>query len=168
MICTLSSAHGLQASKLPALRCFESIWKDWDKCAYQYNTIQYKATLEVRLQAWYASVLTATLEDLKKKRKKKKRKAVTDSLWFCSYEPVNTTICVCVWCVRACVRAACVYMHACVCVCVSLPLDSWFCCCKWISRCLCAASEWPAVQDWKLCQRQHNLGGRPQVQRKGK
>ena len=38
MICTLlSSAHWQQASKLSALRRFESIWKDWDKCAYQYN-----------------------------------------------------------------------------------------------------------------------------------
>ena len=37
MICTLSSAHWLQASKLSALLRLETIWKDWDKCAYQYN-----------------------------------------------------------------------------------------------------------------------------------
>ena len=33
MICRLSSAYWQQASNLSSLRCFESIWKDWD----QYN-----------------------------------------------------------------------------------------------------------------------------------
>ena len=37
MICTLSSAHWQQASQFSALRRFESIWVDCDKCAYQYN-----------------------------------------------------------------------------------------------------------------------------------
>ena len=37
MICTLSSAHWQQASKLSALKHFELIWKDWEKCTYQYN-----------------------------------------------------------------------------------------------------------------------------------
>ena len=37
MICTSSSAHWQQASKLSALQRFELIWKDWDKCTYQYN-----------------------------------------------------------------------------------------------------------------------------------
>ena len=41
MICTLSSAHWQQDSKLSALRRFELIWKDCDKCANQCNTIQY-------------------------------------------------------------------------------------------------------------------------------
>ena len=39
MICTLSNAHWQQALKLSALWSFELIWKDWVKCAYQYNTI---------------------------------------------------------------------------------------------------------------------------------
>ena len=40
MICTWSSAHWQQASKLSSpSRRFQSIWKDWDKRAYQYNTI---------------------------------------------------------------------------------------------------------------------------------
>ena len=34
MICTLSSAHWQQASKLSALRCFELIWTD---CAHEYS-----------------------------------------------------------------------------------------------------------------------------------
>ena len=34
MICTLSSAHWQQASKLSALWCFDFFGKDWDKCAY--------------------------------------------------------------------------------------------------------------------------------------
>ena len=37
MTCTLSIAHWQQASKLSTLRRFESIWKDWNKCAYQCN-----------------------------------------------------------------------------------------------------------------------------------
>ena len=37
MICTLSSAHWQQASKISALQSFELIWKDLDKSAYQYN-----------------------------------------------------------------------------------------------------------------------------------
>ena len=37
MIYTLSSAHWQQALKLSALRHFESIWKDLNKSAYQYN-----------------------------------------------------------------------------------------------------------------------------------
>ena len=39
MICTLSSAHWQQASKVSALRRFQLIWKHWDKCAYQYYII---------------------------------------------------------------------------------------------------------------------------------
>ena len=37
--CLQASDHQNEISKekLSALRCFESIWKDWDKCAYQYN-----------------------------------------------------------------------------------------------------------------------------------
>ena len=37
MICTSSSAHWQQVSKLSALRRFELILKDWDRCTYQYN-----------------------------------------------------------------------------------------------------------------------------------
>ena len=37
MIFTLSSSYWQQASMLSALQRFEFIWKDWDKCSYQYN-----------------------------------------------------------------------------------------------------------------------------------
>ena len=39
IICTLSSAYWQKASKHSALWRFELIWKDGDKCAYQYNTV---------------------------------------------------------------------------------------------------------------------------------
>ena len=36
MICKLSSAHWQHVSKRSAVRRFELIWKDSDKCAQQY------------------------------------------------------------------------------------------------------------------------------------
>ena len=41
MMCTLSSAHLQQVSKFSALRRFESLWTDCDKCAHQYNHNNY-------------------------------------------------------------------------------------------------------------------------------
>ena len=37
VICTISSAHWQQASKLSALWRFELIWKDGGKCAHEYS-----------------------------------------------------------------------------------------------------------------------------------
>ena len=53
MISTLSSAHLQLASKLSALRRFELIWGDWDKCAYQCNNNNLIYILfQVSLQLW--------------------------------------------------------------------------------------------------------------------
>ena len=41
MIWTLISALWQQASKLSALWHFKLIWKDWDKCAYEYSNYFY-------------------------------------------------------------------------------------------------------------------------------
>ena len=41
VICALRSANWQQASKVSALWTFELIWKDGDKCAYQYNNYKY-------------------------------------------------------------------------------------------------------------------------------
>ena len=48
VICTLSSTHWQQASKLSALRCFELIRKDCDKCAHQYNNNNNPSSVIIR------------------------------------------------------------------------------------------------------------------------
>ena len=67
---------------------------------------------------------------------------------------------------------AILFVWVCVCVCLFECVFYWWVRCLVsseisLAQYLFAASEWPAVQDWELCQRQHSVSGRPQVQRKG-